>query len=41
MSEMQRLQLTCSFEHLTAAVVELDKYMEVCRMFSHRDQELL
>ncbi|MNI32929.1 HTH-type transcriptional regulator YesS [compost metagenome] len=40
-SEMQRLELAHDFEYLTAAVIELDKYMEVCRMFSQRDQELL
>lgn len=39
--EMKRLQLPASFNLLSTAVVELDKYMEVCRMFSQKDQELL
>ncbi|MDR6879284.1 AraC family transcriptional regulator [Bacillus sp. 3255] len=40
-AEMKRLQLPTDFSQLAAAVIEMDKYMEVCRMFSQRDQELL
>jgi two-component system response regulator YesN len=40
-AEMKRLQLPSSFGLLSAAVIELDKYLEVCRMFSQKDQELL
>lgn len=40
-AEMNRLQLPSGFGQLAAAVIEMDKYMEVCRMFSQKDQELL
>jgi two-component system, response regulator YesN len=40
-AEMKRLQLPSSFGLLSAAVIELDKYLELCRMFSQKDQELL
>ncbi|KRF21630.1 helix-turn-helix domain-containing protein [Paenibacillus sp. Soil787] len=40
-TEMNRLQLPSGFGQLAAAVIEMDKYMEVCRMFSQKDQELL
>ncbi|BFT72836.1 helix-turn-helix domain-containing protein [Paenibacillus sp. P36] len=39
--EMNRLHLPTGFGQLTAAVIEMDKYMEICRMFSQKDQELL
>ncbi|MCY9659254.1 helix-turn-helix domain-containing protein [Paenibacillus chondroitinus] len=39
--EMNRLHLPTGFGRLTAAVIEMDKYMEICRMFSEKDQELL
>ncbi|MCY9695700.1 helix-turn-helix domain-containing protein [Paenibacillus alginolyticus] len=40
-AEMNRLQLPSDYGQLAAAVIEMDKYMEVCRMFSPKDQELL
>ncbi|MGO4268588.1 helix-turn-helix domain-containing protein [Paenibacillus sp. TAF58] len=40
-AEMNRLQLPSGFGQLAAAVIEMDKYMEVSRMFSQKDQELL
>ncbi|MDU0201127.1 helix-turn-helix domain-containing protein [Paenibacillus sp. MAH-36] len=40
-AEMNRLHLPTGFGQLTAAVIEMDKYMELCRMFSQKDQELL
>lgn len=40
-AEMNRLHLTSDFNQLAAAVIEMDKYMEICRMFSQKDQELL
>jgi len=40
-AEMDRLQLPSGFGQLAAVVIEMDKYMEVCRMFSQKDQELL
>jgi two-component system response regulator YesN len=39
--EMNRLHLPSGFSQLAAAVIEMDKYMEICRMFSQKDQELL
>ncbi|UKS24750.1 helix-turn-helix domain-containing protein [Paenibacillus sp. HWE-109] len=40
-AEMARLQLPSTYERMTTVVIELDKYMEVCRMFSQKDQDLL